>query len=362
MHVTHPSSDPEVLTPGPLGVIRALPHPTPFAPLSRFHRRYNLDPARPMSNSPDLSDVSFPSGEPAVIRRLPAGVEYTHVKQIIFGLSGPLDVLPWFTRLENDALGWSSFRRKSFRALDRVLCREEQRLLETPPQEHGREHQLVAMLRSQFVQHFRLALQLCGVPGKTRWVSTSFVSPSSGVSSESAPNMAHRDLVIKAWEATDDGACLLEHIVVPPGPPPWGDIRVAYYDPWLVDRLLAALFRRHFREVMRRRVGQGWWAERAPTGWPMLTQYAIPMLYDYLRPYYRVRGYTRGLRARSPGNYPRQLLRDITEILHVEVPHLAAGLEEAWVQAAVQRYLKEAPSHRPMGFDMFGIRLDTETA
>lgn len=297
-----------------------------------------------------------------MIRRLPAEVEYTHVKQIIFDLSGPLDVLPWFTSPEDDPLGWSRQRRKTFRALDRVLCREEQRLLRTPLQEHAREHQLVAMLRGQFVQHFRLALQLCGVPGKTRWISTSFVSPSSGASSEPAPNMAHRDLVIKAWEATDSGACLLEHIVVPPGPPPWGDIRVAYYDPWLVDRLLSALFRRHFRDVMRRRVGQDWWAERAPTGWPMLTQYAIPLLYDYLRPYYRVRGYTKELRDQSPGKYPRQLLRDITEILHIEVPHLAAGLTEPQVQAAVQRYLKEAPSDRPMGFDMFGVRLDTETA
>ena len=192
-----------------------------------------------------------------MIRRLPAGVEYTHVKQIIVDLSGPLDVLPWFTSPEHDPLGWSRLRRKTFRALDRVLCREEQRLLRTPLQEHAREHELVAMLRGQFVQHFRLALQLCGVPGKTRWVSTSFVSPSSGAPSEPAP---------------------------------------------------------------------------------------------------------KGLRDRSLGKYPRQLLRDISEILHIEVPHLAAGLTESQVQAAVQRYLKEAPSDRPMGFDMFGVRLDTETA
>jgi len=315
-----------------------------------------------MSDSPDPSAVSFSTREPAVIRRLPAGVEYTHVKQIVFDLSGPLDVVPWFTSPENDALGWSRLRRKSFRALDRVLCREERRLLETRPQEHGREHQLVAMLRSQFVQHFRLALQLCDVPGKTRWVSASFVAPSSMPPSEPALNMAHRDLIIEAWEPTDDGDRLLERVVMPPGPPPWGDVRVAYYDPWLVDRLSSAVFRRHFREVMRRRVGQGWWAERAATGWPMLTQYAIPLLYDYLRPYYGIRGYRKGLQHQSPGKYPRQLLRDITEILHVEVPYLAGSLAEAQVQAAVQRYLERAPSDRPMGFDMFGIRLDRETA
>ena len=45
-----------------------------------------------MSDSPDPAATAFPSDEPAVIRRLPAGVEYTHVKQIVFGLSWPLDV------------------------------------------------------------------------------------------------------------------------------------------------------------------------------------------------------------------------------------------------------------------------------
>jgi hypothetical protein len=44
------------------------------------------------------------------------------------------------------------------------------------------------------------------------------------------------------------------------------------------------------------------------------------------------------------------------------VPHLATGLTEAKIQGVVQRYLEKAPSDRPMGFDMFGIRLDTETA
>ncbi len=161
-----------------------------------------------MSDSPDLPAVSFPSGEPAVIGRLPTGVEYTHVKHIVLGLSGPLDVLPWFTSPEDDPLGWSRLRRKTFRALDRMLSREEQRLLGIPLQDHGREHELVAMLRGQFVQYFRLALQLCDVPGKTRWVSGSFVSRSSMTSSELVPNMAHRDLTIEAWRRPMTGlAC-----------------------------------------------------------------------------------------------------------------------------------------------------------
>ncbi|HEY3116070.1 MAG TPA: hypothetical protein VGK54_04950, partial [Chloroflexota bacterium] len=94
---------------------------------------------------------SFATGEPPVIGRLPAGVEYTHVKQIVLGLPGALDVLPWFTNPEDDSLGWSRLRRKTFRALDRVLFREEQRLLATAPEERGREHQLTAFLRHQFI-------------------------------------------------------------------------------------------------------------------------------------------------------------------------------------------------------------------
>jgi hypothetical protein len=316
-----------------------------------------------MNNSVHASTTdSFPAGEPAVIGRLPAGVEYSLVKNVVFSLPGALDVLPWFTTPENNSLGWSRLRRKTFRALDRVLCREEQRLLVTPPEERGREHQLTAFLRHQFVQYFRLALQQWDPKGEKRWLSTRLVAPSQAASPAAVPDPSRRDLIIEVWEPAKGGPRLLDRVVMPPGPPPWGDVRVAYYDSWLADRLCADVFRRHFREVMRRRVGQDWWAERAPTGWPMLTQYAIPMLYDYLHPYYRVRGYRKLLRYLTPGHYPRQLFKDISDILQAEVPHLATELTEAQVQAAVQRYLQKAPRHRPMGFDMFGIRLDTKTA
>lgn len=316
-----------------------------------------------MSNSPSASTADpFPAGEPAVIGRLPAGVEYTLVKNIVLGLPGPIDALPWFASAEDDPVGWSRFRGKTFRALDRVLCREEQRLLATAPQERGREHELTLMLRQQFVRHFWRALQQWHSEGTRRWVSARLVHPSWSASRARVPGLEHRGLVIEVWEAAKRGPRLLDRVVMPPGPPPWGDIRVQYCDPWMADRLCAAVFRRHFPELMRRRIGQGWWAERAPTAWPMITQYAIPRLYDYLRPYYRVRAYRKFRRHQTPGHYPLQLLKDITEILQTEVPHLADELTEAQVQAVVQRYLQKAPRSRPMGFDMFGIRLGTRTA
>ena len=316
-----------------------------------------------MSDVPSTSAAAFPTEEPAVIGRLPAGVEYTHVKQIVLGLPGVLDVVPWFTTEENNGLCWSRFRGKTFRALDRVLRREEQRLLAAAPEERGRKEQGTAMLRHQFIQYFRLALQQWDPTGERRWLSTSFVAPSQAPSATTPSDPSRRDLVIEVWEPAKGGPRLLDRVVMPPGPPPWGDIRVAYYDPWLADRLCADVCRRHFREVMRRRIGQDWWSKRpSSTGWPMLTRYAIPMLYDYLHPFYPVRSYRKERSYPTSGHYPRQLFRDIRDILQEEVPHLAADLTEAQIQAVVQRYLQNAPADRARGFDMFGIRLDMETA
>lgn len=302
-------------------------------------------------------------GEPAVIGRLPAGVEYTHVKQIVLGLPGVLDILPWFATDESDASRWSRFRGKTLWSLDRALRQEEQRLLAAASEERGRKQQVTAMLRHQFIQYFRLALQHWDPHRERRWLSTSLVAPSQAPSAATTADLSRRDLVIEVWEPAKGGPRVLDRVIMPPGPPPWGDIRVAYYDLWLADRLSADMCRRHFREVMRRRLGQDWWSKRpSATGWPMLTRYAIPMLYDYLHPFYTVRSYRRDRRDLTPGHYPRQLFRDIRDILQAEAPHLATDLTEAQVQAVVQRYLRNASADRPKGFDMFGIRLDRQTA
>lgn len=305
---------------------------------------------------------SLPTGEPAVIARLPAGVEYTHVKQIVLGLPGALDVFPWFTSPQGSEVDLRRFRGKTFRALDRALHREEQRVLAVQA-ERGSKTQVTAMLRHQFIGYFRLALQQWDPNRRKRWLSTGFVAPSQSDSAAPPTDLSRRDLVIEVWEQAKHGPRLLDRVVMPPGPPPWGDVRVAYYDSWLADRLCAEVCRRHFREVMRRRIGQDWWSERpSATGWPMLTRYAIPMLYDYLHPFYPVRTYRKDRVELTSGHYPRQLFLDIKDILQEEVPHLAADLKEAQVQAVVQRYLQNAPDDRPRGFDMFGVRLNTGTA
>ena len=53
------------------------------------------------------------------------------------------------------------------------------------------------------------------------------------------------------------------------------------------------------------------------------------------------------------GDYSTQLLQDITDILRMEMPHIATLLTVERVQAAVQRYLEKASPNRRMGFDLF---------
>src|SRR5713101_7519852 len=215
------------------------------------------------------SPVPRAPGEPAVLARLPEAVEYTYVKMILLSVLSPMYWFPWLDPNSTDPT-WVRFGRGTFRAVDRLLRREEQRLAAA-----GHE------------------------------VST---------------------------QAHD---------------------RVLYYDPVLTDAVTVAVVRRHFPEVMGQRIGQGWRSERAPEGWPMLTQKVIPALYDYLRPFYAARSYRKEHLFPTSGDYSTQLLQDITDILRLEMPPIAAFLTVERVQAAVQRYLAKARPDRRKGVDLF---------
>ncbi len=107
---------------------------------------------------------------------------------------------------------------------------------------------------------------------------------------------------------------------------------------------------------MRLRAGQPWRSRRASVGWPIITQYVIPRLYDYLKPYYPVRSYTHERVRRSPGKYPARLREDIADILRLEFPHLTKTVTAKGVTAAIQNYLRRAPKDRAMGLDLFRVR------
>ena len=294
----------------------------------------------------------------AVLHRLPPGVEYTHVKMILWSLPTPMDVLAWVASDPNEPI-WSFFRGKTFRALDRVLRQREGQLVAAGPAVDTEARTHIEMLRHYFVQHVLFAIQDWDPLRKIRWLSIRLVTPRPNAAQ--APGLEHPGRVLEVWAPDRREPRLLDRVVMPSGLPPWGDPRVHYHDPVLFNRLTTDVVRQHFPEVMRRRIGQGWRAEREPTGWPMVTQRTVPLLYDYLRPFYSVRSYRQDLRVLTHGDYPTQLLKDITGILRFELPYLAADLTAERVQAAVQRYLPIAPKKRPMGPDLFRRWPCTET-
>ncbi len=293
-----------------------------------------------------------PRGALAVLDRLPPGVEYTHVKMILWSLPAPMDVLAWIASDPNEPI-WALFRGKTFRALDRVLQQRERQLATADPAADTEARAHIHMLRHYFVQHFLYAIQDWDPRHETRWLSIRLVTPPPGVGH--VPGLEHPGKVLEVWAPSRPHPHLLDRVVMPPSPPPWGDPRVHYYDPVLSDHLTAEVLRQHFPEVMRRRIGQGWRSERGPVGWPMVTQRTVPALYDYLHPFYPVRSYRKDRRFLARGDYPAQLLQDITDILRFELSYLAGDLTVERVQAAVQRYLGHAPTKRPMGPDLFRL-------
>jgi len=286
----------------------------------------------------------------AVWDRLPPGVEYTYVKWIALSVPSFLDVLPWLGSASQDGIE-IFFRGKTFRALDRALQLAERPVVATEDQTDHAPLQDVAMLRHLFVQHVLRAIGDWDPHGKTRLISIRLDRATAGTGL--APGHEHPGLVIEVWNRTRRPPTPLDRTVMSPGPPPWGDARVHYYDPVLLHQLIADVVRRHFPEVMRRRIGQGWRSERDRGGWPMLTQRVIPALYDYLRPFYAFRAYRKALSVRTRGDYPNRLLDDMTDILRAELPHLASELTVARVKAAVQRYVRRAKPTRRMGTDLF---------
>ena len=292
--------------------------------------------------------------EPVVIRGLPPGVEYTYVKLIILDLPSPLYLAPWLSTDSDDPI-WSMFRGKTFRALDRALrLREQRAAVADDPTAASQEFPSTQMLRHFWVQHFLAALGQWDSNRRTRWLTIRFVNQPPGTAP--ASKTPARFWVLEVWGAGRSTPRLLNRSIVPAAVSPRGDERIPYYDPQLIDGIMAAVLRQHFPEVMRQRIGWRWRSEkRNPSGWPMLLRRAIPTLYDYLRPFYTARRYRKSLTSPTRGDYSTQLLQDIVDILRLELPHLTADLTVERVQAAVQRHIRRAAPKRSMGADLFAL-------
>ncbi len=127
--------------------------------------------------------------EPAVIRRLPPGVEYSCVKLIILDLPSPLYLAPWLSTDTDDPI-WSMFRGKTFRALDRALRLRERGAAAPDPKADPQAFPYTQMLRHFWVQHFLAAVRQFDSNRQTPWLTIRLVNEPSG--SDQIPAMVAR--------------------------------------------------------------------------------------------------------------------------------------------------------------------------
>ncbi len=276
-----------------------------------------------MKPGSDHSQTAQDTGElppRAVLDRLPEGVEYTDVKMIVMAVPGPIDLELWTRELSDDRV-LAAFRSKTYGAVDRALRHQERALGQLPETAREAERQKLEALRYWLFNELLGEMEGSAVKPGDRWLSFRLVDPDRlGKPSEPNP-LGGAGVIVEVWEKGRKGKdrCLGAHGLAARSAP-WGDSRIPWIDPTEFLALLFDLMRRHCRPLLRRRAGQRWRTRRSPEGWKILTQYAVPALYEYLRPFYRARRYTIARHRPSQGNYPKALLSDIRDILRFERP------------------------------------------
>jgi len=229
------------------------------------------------------------------------------------------------------------------RAIERRVRRSEESV-------EGRQH--ASLIRHQLVQLCLAALNSRPAPHPDRAITVEHVSPDQ-FRAEHRPDVSvpHVRITVHGkqnarvrrgrrmpWKALETRTIVSE-------PAAW-DASIPWIDPDHVDRTILELLKKHFPRVMSVRVGRQWRSNYPPEGWRLITQYAVPALYEYLRPFYRVRPHRRIGREPGPGLYPVRLRQDITEIVRFELPHLAKKLTVSRVTAAIQRHSARRHSTR----------------
>jgi hypothetical protein len=271
-------------------------------------------------------------GEPAFIRRLPKGVEYTQIKSIFMDLPSSLTTLLWADTSTADAL-LTAFKGRSVRATDRALRRADQRFSDA---------RRAALIRHELAQLCVGALQ--SIPPYDRLITVQHVFPQLfAAEHQPAISVPHVRITVYGTETrTARGKRrswkTLETRIIASEPASW-NTSIPWIDTERVDRTVLELARTHCPRLMSVRIGPRWRSDYPPEGWRLITQYAVPGLYEYLRPFYPVRRHRRVGREDGPGYYPARLRQDITDIVRFELPHLATKVTVARVTAAIQRHI-----------------------
>ena len=310
-------------------------------------------------NSPDRSQPLAPELL-AVLGRLPEGVEFPIILGILSNVPSFSTTQLWTDRASHDPLA-IRFRTGTYRAADRALQKEASAVARLPGDRQVAERERVDALRSAWVSHVLGEVSGLLRRADAKIIDTRQVDPQRLGIPLTPTGLDGPGVVIDVWQHTGKLPgklpVLVERWAIPAELMPW---RTGDPVPWIRPETIASVHRviiyTHFPEVLRLRIGHRWRSEREPAGWPVLTQYAIPHLYDYMRPYYRVRRYGRRSDGPDAGQFPAALRRDIVDLVKLQCPHLAVGLTVSRVTALIQRHLRHADPHRPMGFDKFGKR------
>ena len=284
------------------------------------------------SNKPVQPTIA--PGEPGFIRRLPEGVEYTHIKTIFMDLPSALTTLLWSTPSQDDRLV-AAFKGRTIRAINRALRREA---------ETHRDRHEISAIRHELVSLCLHEANGTSSPHPTRRISVTHVFPQLFAEEHRPPGPSVQHVRITVTNSDRrrprrKGAVtaptVLEERVIVSEPAAW-DPSIPFIDPVAVDLAILELLRKHFPRLMGVRVGARWRSNYPPEGWRLVTQHVVPQLYEYLRPFYRVRRYRRHGR-KGPEQYPARLRKDITDIIRFEFP-VARELTVARVTAAIQRH------------------------
>ena len=287
------------------------------------------------------NSAAVPEDRRGPITGLPSGVDYTCIKRFFLELPPWMTTLAWMAAPTAEDPAWRGFAGKTFRTVDRLLRQREAALAQKPPDEVAEAHRTATALRGQWIHQLldELPRRMAG----SLWVVTRLTrGPGPALTTRSVT-------YVEAWTLERARLRLLKRRTIASSLKHWNGDRVDHFDLDAVHAALADVIRTHARDLLSRRCGTRWRSQRRPAGWPAVTRYAIPWLYDYFRPFYAVRGYRRGPKRPSAGHYPVKLRQDIRSILRFERADLAGRLTLAHVTAAIQYHLRTAPSNRPLG-------------
>ena len=203
-------------------------------------------------NEPRLQPTIAP-GEPAFIRRLPAGVEYTHIKMIFMDLPSPLTTLLWSTSSQDDRL-LTAFKGRTIRAIDCALRREAK---------GQRDRNEISAIRHELAQLALHEANGTSSPHPERRISVTHVMPQLFDEAHLPPGPPVQHLRISVTRSESQRPrrmraaktpTVVEERVIVSEPAAW-DSTIPFIDPEAVDGAIFELLHKHFPRLMGLRIG-----------------------------------------------------------------------------------------------------------